>query len=342
MKIYDDHHRRITPIDDDEMERQDVPRESPPATIAGAATKPVNPNSNLRGVTVPTPVDPFSNARIKPHMDTVNVIMPFRTSGVWNTASIALTDPLTQAQKNAINTQYYFTLRLNSINDIVTAMTYNINPDTTLDTIAPGSTVERPMMWNYYQSLYKYYHVVGCKYKVKFYSLTGDNQEYSVWTYHHGIQGPPLSTTSTRLGADKIPVSDYMRRIHDNCHVNQFCDRTTGNSLGDFEKAVCEINGYFAPGPDHVKNQVTEDEEQRVWLKSNEVSPLREQATFILNRSDACRDYYYNKMRTTCPEMKIFYEIFVEYLVQWKDLDVYHQYPTNDESVYNTSSIIQP
>lgn len=311
--MHNDHHRRPTPI------VPDTPEPTPPAPAAAAAQE-----SASHLVTNPTPVDPFRDAQMKPYKDTVNVVMPFVTHGKWDYT----TD---------VNWIGGFTIRLNSINDVMTSRTFSANPPNAstpqIDTLptSGGVTIERPALFEHYSKLYKYHHVVGCKYKVTFIDIGQADQQWSIWTYHHGIQSPPLFNTGT-----SVVVPDSMREMHPSCHKTTLNNRTTANAMLAFERSRTSIKGYFTPGPDHVKNQVSEDNDQKVWLKSDEVSPLREQATFIINRSDWSRSINV----TTANTLRFKLEII--YLVQWKDLNVIHEYPTNSETDYAITSYTTP
>lgn len=126
-----------------------------------------------------TSVDPFRHYRLLPFNDTQNCIMPYQRLGSLTIA----------AGTNNVAT---LVMRLNSIYDIMTIDTFVPNPTPAAD--VADASVQKPMLYNYWTTLYRYWTVVGSRYKLRVWldSRTED-QEVSVWTYHNGAQQPPCT-----------------------------------------------------------------------------------------------------------------------------------------------------
>lgn len=254
-----------------------------------------------------TSVDPVRHEVLRPFAKTMNCIMPFYRAGglatiVDNTTNVVA-----------------FSIRLNSIYDVVTASTFSRDPTAAAAT-ADGSP-EKPMLMNYWSSIYRYWTVTRCEYKVTFYATARDDESvFDVWTYHHGQQSPPLF--STDAGSAKLP--SYMRKLHRNCHMKKLYPRPKNSTeIGAFQQP-CVIQGVYEPGNYTVQNDVAEDEFKETWHKPTEVPSLTENATFIVQRSDLTP--------TSTVNATLAYEISIVYHVQWKDRKAIYEYPlTGDD-----------
>ena len=256
-----------------------------------------------------TNVDPFIGAQLLPFADTQNTVCPFYTSGTLSLGSGA-------------NSQSTLQLRLNSLVDIVTGTSYEEDPTPTKDTVPTTSTVanptlEYPMMYNYWSSIYQYYHVVGCRYHLTLMGVDSADQRVSVWTYHHGQQEPPYADLD---GTNVVP--DYIRQMHPHCHMKKLLFNNSSGGANAFTRSITHVTGNYAPGTKYAHNTIAEDDFVQNWIKVGQVNPLREKVTFILNRDDWTRSI-------NTAAVVIRYELRVTYLVQWKDRVARYEYPTN-------------
>lgn len=255
-----------------------------------------------------TTVDPVIYEKLHPFPDTTNAIMPFR----HNATITGLTPTNDNAGQSAIS------FRLNSINDIITNSTYTSDPTPAADTTYDGTTYLSPMMYNYWKSIYRYWTVTKATYHVKWWCKTLDsNAEWSLWTYHHGQQAPPLlDGTAT--------VKDYVRKMHKHCHKTTLTNFGASNDRNVNQCAV-NISGIYEPGNYTVHNAVWEDEFSETWHKWNEIPSKREIVTFIFNKSD--------NASTAATTHNFEYTINITYHVQMKDLQRKFEYPLATDDI---------
>jgi hypothetical protein len=225
---------------------------------------------------------------------------------------------ITIAAGTAASSVGSFAFRLNSIYDVMTITTYAADPAAAADT-ADG-TVNTPLMQKYWSTYYRYWTVLGSYYKIRMWIEEVADQELSVWTYHNGQQQPPLVTAGGTLN-----VSDYIRETHRHAHKRKMVNTPAaqGHSYYD-ERNHIHISGHYKPGPVTVVNDVAEDEYKETWHRTTEVPSLREVCTVIIQRSDMQR------FITTATAVNVKYELQIVYHVQWKDLAVLYQYPTDE------------
>lgn len=254
-----------------------------------------------------TAVDPWSMAKLRPFAETQNTIMPYVARG-----TIAI------ATGTAASSVGSFAFRLNSIYDCMTITTYAADPTPAADT-ADG-TVNTPLMQKYWSTYYRYWTVVKSMYKIRMWIEEVAEQELSVWVYHNGQQQPPLVTAGGTLN-----VSDYIRETHRHAHKKTMTNTPTAQGTSYYgEKGHVHISGGYQPGPFSVVNDVAEDEYKETWHRTTEVPSLREVCTVIIQRSDMQR------FITTGTAVNVKYELEIVYHVQWKDLNVLYQYPTDE------------
>lgn len=263
-----------------------------------------------------TPVDPFIDARRLPYHDTQNAVLPYCKFGTFNIAS-------------GVNGQVVMTIRLNSLNDIITTETvgnYVEDELSTADKLPTNATVanpnnETPFMFKYWSSIYEYYHVVGCKYSLELKAVETSDTQLSIWQYHHGLQQPP----SINTGLTTV-VPDFIRALHPGAKCTQLNLRGSENGKRFFERSTVTVSGRYAPGPHYVHNTIAEDDQVQTWIKMGQVNPLREQCSFIINYSDWCRQL--TPIATT-----VRWKLNIEYLVQFKDRLVKFTYPTTTTDI---------
>lgn len=285
-----------------------------------------------------TPVDPVRHEVLRPFGETANVIMEWTKQGLIDVNSTATSNGNYWRQN-------VLTFRLNSIYDCqVDSPAYTNVTAATADSI--GSTLEIPRMRAYWMNFYRYWHVTKTEYQIEFdlhgnaagtlgsaaapsawgSSNAASNLFFSVWTYHHGQQYPPFIEPSSLL-----PVTDYMRSVHKHCHKSGFQERgydqlVTGRAIN------CKISGSFKPGD--ISNDVAEDEYNEIWHSADEVPPLREYVTFIINPDDKSLGLNANGFSLAA---SMHYRIRVKYHVQLKDLKAKYQYPTIETDYDSTT-----
>lgn len=298
-----------------------VPRQPPPANIpdddmgAGTSedTEPANrlaasSSSGGRMGGEETSVDQVRFEQLLPFRPTANAIMPYVKH-----AALAF---------GASTVMNGFAFRLNSIYDCLTGLAFTANPTPAADT-ADGS-VERPYMYQWWTSIYRYWTVTRATYTVRIWSThKKDDLEFSVWCYHNGQQAPPQTATS---GA-RIP--DSIRKYHKHCHMKRMHAIPTSTIEKTSGQNVVTFTGSYYPGSRSVHNEVEEDEYKETWHRVTEVPSLREVATFHVQKSDRCA-----AQSIAVPETGgLRYSIDIVYHVQWKDLDVIYQYPTQEDDI---------
>ena len=254
-----------------------------------------------------TTVDPVRYEKLHPFPDTTNAIMPFR-----HNATTSLTPTNDTAGQSAIS------FRLNSINDIITNSTYTSDPTPAADTTYDGSSFLSPMMYNYWKNIYRYWTVTKATYHIKWWCKTlNSDSEWSLWTYHHGQQAPPLlDGTAT--------IKDYVRKMHKHCHSTTLVPLGASNDR-NVNTAAVHVSGLYEPGNYTVHNAVWEDEFSETWHKWNEIPSKREIVTFIFNKSD--------NASTSATTHNFEYTINVTYHVQLKDLQRIFEYPMASDDI---------
>ena len=266
---------------------------------AGAGIRPGRTDGSETGI------DRIGEVKLRPFHDTQDVIMPY-TSRDANLVQLAASDGPTG--------QGSFAIRINSIYDVLSSAAYSENPAAAADTV--DATINKPMMFDYWMSIYTYWTVTKATYKVTFWTKTkSDDGELSIWCYHNGLQQPPLTDANSKV------VPDYIRHMHKHNHVKRLRTMPSGSiAKHAFDNSVT-FTGTYLPGNKTVVNDVSEDEYKETWHKSTEAPSQREVATFIANQSD----------RASSVAIDLYYYIEVIYHVQLKDLKRQWQYGINTD-----------
>lgn len=249
-----------------------------------------------------TNVDKIGEQKLRPFHDTQDIILP-----TW----IAVNSGVLSALQSTAT----FSIRLNSPNDWLTVYT-SPTPDSDPTPQTFDANIQTPMNWTYWGNIYNYWTCTACEYEITLYTPTAntaspynDEQELSVWLYHHGQQGPPLSD-----GTNRIP--DYIRQQHKHAHMQRLQRRRPDEVSRD---TSITFTGKWKPGNYYVQNLVAEDSQARVWNKFTALPPLHEMATIIIQHSD--REYGTLDAWTVRGEFKVIYH------VQCKDLKYKFEYP---------------
>ncbi|KAF0683644.1 Aste57867_24316 [Aphanomyces stellatus] len=207
----------------------------PSGTQANAMVAPNTDGGNEQ------PYKPIEFETTRPFPDYKNVIMPF-----------VFTHNLSIKQDTYATA---LTFRLNSIYDCISTFSSTSDPAASADT--EDSNIQYAMYTNIWAQLYKYWSVYKTTYKIT--ATTQSNvgtaiREYSLWTYHHGAQHPPLGITKR--------LTDFYRRQHPHCHVNHVWPQT---QYADKNTNKVTWHGIYKPGNDYVESDVMEDNLQETW-----------------------------------------------------------------------------
>lgn len=203
--------------------------------------------------------------------------------------------------------------RLNSIYDCESIITYAADPAPVAD--VADATINTPKMRAYWISLYQYWTVTKCTWRVRIFPKAGQvTQQMTCYIYFHGLQHPPLVDGGGN-------VHHEYRRKHPGViwkHINFKPDVSTGGVIYSDYEYVEEFSGVWYPGS--IKHEVVEDDLSQVWHKETEVPPVPENITILLQPSPT------NQTTNATNQMNARMEITLEYHTQFKDLRAVHQY----------------
>lgn len=258
-----------------------------------------------------THVDPFYAPRLRPFMDTQNTINPMYRTG-----------SLTIASGTTSTSVAHFSIRINSIWDVLTSLTYAADPTPAAGTSDGGN--ETPMLREFWQNIYRYWTVVKTHYKVRFWTNDATDQEFDIWCYHHGQQMPPVTVG----GSGGTTMYSKYRRLHRHAHYKTLNTYNSAATEKPLFKNTVTFEGVYRPGNRTVVNDVAEDEYKETWHRVTEVPSLQEYVTFIAQRSERSG---------TATQVTLNYDIELVFHTQWKDLEAKFQYmdPTADETFTN-------
>jgi hypothetical protein len=174
------------------------------------------------------------------------------------------------------------------------------------------------MYYKFWTDKYRYWTVTKSTYKIKLWTDTkSDTGQWSIWTYHNGQQSPPIVTASG------VQIPDHIRKLHKHAHVTKLWPRAASATDIHERTTVATIEGEYYPGNVSVVNLVAEDEFKETWHKVDEVPSLKEYATIMVQHAEGAP-------RVAC---NLHYEIEIMYHVQFKDLKVIYQYPTQETDI---------
>jgi hypothetical protein len=286
--------------DDNAGHSTDVETAPTPRMAAGAPT-------TGRGHGNETGVEMIKEQKLKPFHATQDAILPYYYNGT-----------LALAASTTVTGQASFSVRLNAISDVLTTRTFTSDPGAAADAV--DANLNKPMLYEYWKSIYNYYNVTSSQYRIRMYSLTSDfSWVGSVWLYHHGLQHPPFVDGALNY------VKDHIRKLHPHTK-HQYLVPGVGQT--HFTDQAITFNGYF--DPENFPHEVVEDQYINTWTKFDAVPPQFEYMTLIINKAD---------MPPADMIQSIRLEIEVIYHVQFKDLKRMHQYPLNTDDM---SAITDP
>lgn len=261
-----------------------------------------------------TGIDAWKNAKLRPFPMTQNAIIPY-----YVTTSGLLTSVQTEGG------QYNFTIRLNSIWDCLTQRTHSEDPTVVAD--SADGTIQTPIMRQYWIQLYQYWTVVSCHYKVRFWTEDRGHQELEIFEYKHGMQTPPVVNGSGTSGG---LLWRKHRMMHPRMRYKTMNLRPTAMTEKDPYERQIIFEGDWNFGETY--NHVAEDELAQTWHKEAECPPMREQVTFLVQRSER------SPFGTN---VTIKYDVELVYHVQWKDLKAKMEYPYPDADITFTNYPVQ-
>lgn len=228
--------------------------------------------------------------------------------------------------------------RLNSIYDCESITTHTPNPATTTSDTA-DATVQTPMWRNYYMNFYRFWHVVGCRWKVTIepsHTVNVENGQYTAYLYFHGLEHPPTKTVSG------VQINHQYRIQHPGVQWKHFYPgEATQSTIGgnpappdtfqyinttvtqNSKRNVCTFSGFWKPGMIH--HEVGEDEHIQTWHKEIEVPPTPELLTVLIQPGP----------RNEAPASSLTFRIYIEleYYTQFKDLKTIYQWVMPDSDI---------
>lgn len=313
----------INEYDSDYDSDMDMDRDPDPPEYAGTS-KDVEPANEVRAVTGQnasnsgrfrhgeTPISSIPVTKYNPWKGTDQVLMVYQD--VITNGSLA-----TGNGSTAINA---YTYRLNSIYDCRADATYVANAS---GADAADGTAATPSMREYWMHFYKYWTVVGARYRVRVTPTTQTQNDYElmVYIYEHGRQQPPLVNGA---GTPEVIPHIYKRfhptlKFHYPIAGQGKLDNGAGGIGDGFRPNTLRNNLYYSGtyNPKKIKHTVVEDENQQTWHKPTEVPPTREALTIHIQRSPMSEN------------VAVLYkmEIVIEYIVQLKDLKSEYLYITD-------------
>jgi len=253
-----------------------------------------------------TNVDKVGEQKLRPWHDTQDIILP---------AYIGIQQTVT----DNVNSVAYFTIRLNTPYDWLTAFSTTPDIDPFAQVVDPAGSRQTPLNYTYWSNLYQYLTVTETEYEITLYTSSTYSanymQELSVYCYHHGHQGPPITDGGTR-------IPDYIRRQHKHGRMQKLVRRRNDELPYDTQ---ITFTGKWEPGNYYVQNLVSEDSQQRTWNKFDQLPPLHEMCTFLIQHSDREFGNFDN--------WAIFGECKVIYHCQCKDLKYKFEYPIQSSDI---------
>ena len=314
--------RRPIPIDegDDTMD-PDVPLST---TTRSAAPQGASNNNMVKNQE--TELVDLGYAIYRPFKDTTQVLMPLHGAYTWS-----FTSAITSAGAAKLK------IRLNSINDCFSINFLTANTNATPGADTQSGTLTNPQMRTYWSNIYRYFSVVGCKYKITFREDTRsiNSSQMMVYEYLHGQQDPPIVDG----GGTNLVTHDW-RQHHPNCRfkalnasagytpvlafdsANATVDQYgVSPSIENINHNTVQFTGLWKPGT--IKHEVLEDQFQETWTLFSAAPKQHEYLTYILTHSP------YGHLNEGHLG-RVF--IDMQYIVQLKDLDYKYQYLADNYS----------
>lgn len=192
---------------------------------------------------------------------------------------------------------------------------------------APGSlATEMPQWRNYFASLYDFYTVTSCKYRITIIN-TGNARGADAIV---GVQFDSYSDTATSTG-NVMPQTKLIEALHFkgiNWHV--ITSSSTEQSTTGGNKYV--IEGVYKPGS--IKRNIVNDGDVKTWTSTAISTPVLPNLKDILTINLWKAPLNYATAAQTCGNI----QVELQYIVQFKDLKLQARYPN---TLITNQSILQ-
>lgn len=216
---------------------------------------------------------------------------------------------------------------------------------------ASDTTPANAMWFNYYAQLYKYYHVVSCKWSILFENLhnepiwitqmyLNDETPSEYATAEDMMQWPDVEahyvhSAAHFVGADGIQVGQLQ-----NGWQNETNSAATGANFIDGNaiqggKNTLQLSGQYSPGD--YNHDIRLDADVENWTAISTNPKLREILFFrILPESQARRLHGDQGAVNYGRKFKLKFTVKLEYLVEFKELDKRLRWPTSQDPLLFT------
>lgn len=173
---------------------------------------------------------------------------------------------------------------------------------------------ERPAWRDFWASLYDYYTVLGCEYKI----IIQNPVELNGQRAQCAVQFDTYSDSATSTG-NVMPVTKYenMRTFK---NIKWYTIKETSSMHPDHNIAI--IEGTYKPG--QAKRNIVNDGDVKTWTSTNTASPVLPNLKEILTLNFFLDPLAYNATATTTA---LNIEVNLRYIVQFKDLKQQARYP---------------
>lgn len=310
------------------LESTNMETSEPLVTAKGMAATTSSTSNKSKGE---TPVEDMSYAVYRPFPTTHQVIMPFHGRAGWGITSATTAGGID-----------WIKIRLNSLTDIFNAASTRTEvPLTPHPTDTLTGTLTTPIMKNYWDTIYKVYTVIACKYKITYRMETDTRSDAQVmiYKYMHGAQDPPLLD-----GGNTNILTHAYRQHHPHCefkalNTNPGFGSNVIDVPGTTATPTTDIYGYEPMQPNTVNNNISftgvwkpgmikhdvlEDDDHQTWIHMDKTPTQFEQMTFMVTHSP------YTVTNVACGG-SIFVDL--EYIVQLKDLKIDYEYIRDNTSI---------
>lgn len=193
----------------------------------------------------------------------------------------------------------------------------------------PGNVAtERPQWRDYFASLYDYYTVTSCKYRITILNTTNNRGADQIV----GVQFDSYSDTATSTG-NVMPQTKLIEALHyKNINWHIVTNSTSEQSTTGANKYV--IEGVYKPG--QIKRNIVNDGDVKTWTSTNISSPVLPTLKDILTVNFWKAPLNYATAAQTCGNM----QIELQYIVQFKDLKQQARYPNTITTTQDITQIL--
>jgi len=189
-------------------------------------------------------------------------------------------------------------------------------------TATASSTAERPWWRDYWASVYQYYTVLGCQWKLTIYP-SGNNRTADMMVYYQYD-----SYTDTAASAGNVMPQGGIAEVMSYRHVNWALVKSN-NTEEDDQKSTTIMDDIHKPGD--TQRNIVNDVDVKTWTAASPIAASGQ----IPNLKDILTVGFYkaplsfansNQIGANC-------QLEMKFLVQWKDLRQQARYPSGLGSV---------